>query len=275
MMQKLSEIVSDQAQSGAWRRAIVYMVWGEKFILEAVRNASSATFMGIPLVLIADRASQGFIPEKHPFNRIKIVENFRSYDWLNKSTLWDNLPEEFNRFLYLDTDTVILKHVFFGFEQAEKYGIAASQATSYCLPSHHDFRRIMTASGLPDAGQLQYNAGVYFFTRRPDVEAVFKLYQETAYALSEQFNYRNRANKKADQPFLSYAMEMLHFNPYTLSINYCYRGLDAEPVCGDIRIWHSHCPVPEDVNQYESFTGPRRRYCSGKAVDMLPVYREL
>jgi len=191
---------------------------------------------------------------------------------LNKSTLWDYLPEEFNSFLYLDTDTVILKDVTFGFEQAEKHGIAASPATSYCLPSHHEFRRIMLAFGWPDAGQLQYNAGVHFFICRPDVEAVYKLYQEMAYTLSEQFDYKNQANKRTDQPFFSFAMERLNFNPYTLSINYCYRGLDAEPICGDIRIWHSHCPVPEGINYYES-TSPRRRYRSGKAVDMRFTYR--
>ena len=273
MEQELSKIVSAQAPSGVWRRAIVYMVWGADFIQQAVRSASSATFMGIPLVLITDIASQDFIPDKHPFSRIQLVKEFRSKDWLNKSTLADHLPQEFNSFLYLDTDTVILKDVTFGFEQAEKHGIAASQATSYCLPSHHEFRRIMLALGLPDAGQLQYNAGVHFFIRRPDVEAVFRLYQEMAFALSEQFDYKNRANKRTDQPFLSFAMERLNFNPYTLSINYCYRGLDAEPVCGDIRIWHSHHPVPKNVNQYESFAGPRRRYRTGKAIDMRPVYR--
>ncbi len=275
MMQESPEIVSHRAQSGTWRRAIVYMAWGSQAIQEGVRNAASATFMGFPLVLITDLSSQEYIPEKHPFSVIQIVNEFRSHDMLNKSTIWEHLPDNFNSFLYLDNDTVILKDVTFGFEQAEKHGIAASQATSYCLPSHHNFRRIMTASGLPDAGQLQYNAGVYFFIRRPDVEAVFKLYQETAYALSEQYDYRNRAKKRTDQPFLSFAMEQLNFNPYTLSINYCYRGLDAEPACGDIRIWHSHHPVPEGINQYESFSGPRRRYRRGKAVDMRPVYREL
>ena len=275
MMQDVSDRTADQAAPGTWRRAIVYMVWGERSIAEAARNASSATFVGLPLVLITDAASQGFIPKEHPFSHIRLVEKFRSHDMLNKSTLWDHLPEAFNSFLYLDSDTVILKDVSFGFEQAEKYGFAASQATSYCLPSHHDFRRIMVASGLPDAGQLQYSAGVYFFVRRPDVEAVFNLYQEAAYAFSEQFDYSNRAKKRTDQPFLSFAMERLNFNPYTLSINYCYRGLDAEPVCGDIRIWHSHHPVPEEVNQYGSNASPRRRYVMGKAVDMRPVYQAL
>ena len=151
-------------------------------------------------------------------------------------------------------------------------GFAASQATSYCLPSHHDFRRIMEACDISDHGQLQYNAGVYFFIRRPDVEAVFGLYQEMAYELSDRLHYRNRVGKKADQPFLSFAMERLGFNPYTLSINYCYRGLDAEPACGDIRIWHSHHPLPTGLNDYANNFSPRRRYHQGQLVDMATVY---
>ncbi len=251
------------------------MVWGQGYVEEAARNAASAAFMGLPLVLITDVDSQGFIPDDHPFTDVRLVTQFRSLDMRNKSTLWDHLPEEYNSFLYLDNDTVVLKDVSFGFEQAERHGFAASQATSYCLPSHHEFRRVLTGTGLPDAGQLQYNAGVYFFIRRPDVEAVFSLFQESTYKLTEEFSYTNRAKGKIDQPFLTYAMEKLNFNPYTLSINYCYRGLDAEPACGDIRIWHSHSPVPDDVNTYESHSGPRRRYYKGKPVEMRESYRKM
>jgi len=80
MLQELSETAENQTQSGVWRRAIVYMVWGEAFIYEAVRSASTAAFMGIPLVLITDIASQDFIPDNHPFSRIQLVEKFRSKD---------------------------------------------------------------------------------------------------------------------------------------------------------------------------------------------------
>jgi hypothetical protein len=264
----------EDKNNSKYRRAIVYMVWGEKFVQQALDNIPPKEIVDVPVVLITDKESECFVPQNHPFESIKIVEKFRSYDWMNKSTLWDNLPEEYNSFLYLDTDTVTLKDISFGFEMAERYGIALSQATSYCLPSHHDFRRIMKAAGLPDAGQMQYNAGVYFFVRRPDVEAVFKLYQKACYDYSEQFDYTNKAGKRIDQPFLSFAMESLKFNPYTLSINWCYRGLDAEPVCGDVRIWHSHHPVPEKINQPEHLYGPRRRYRGGKLIDMRPVYLE-
>ncbi len=258
-----------------WRRVIAYIAWGEQFVRLAAKNSASAMFLGIPIILITDREGARFIPEEHPFSNVVEVERFRSYDMLAKSTIYDLVPDEYDSILYLDTDTVVLKDITFGFEMAERYGIALCPATSYCLPSHHDFRRIMIDSGLPDVGQVQYNAGVHFFVRRPDVKDVYDFYQKCSYELSEKFKYRNARGKLADQPFLSFAMEMLTFNPYTLSINYCYRGLDAEPACGDIRIWHSHHPVPLDINKYESHAGPRRRFYQGKLIDMLPIYTRL
>ena len=268
-------LMSNSNTDNHWRRAIVYMAWGEAFIQQACESASSATFMNIPLILITDAADRHLVPAEHPFTKIETVENFRSYDMLTKSTIYDIVPEEYNSFLYLDTDTVVLKDISFGFHKSEIHGIALCPATSYCLPSHHNFRRIMTAANLPDAGQLQYNAGVHYFVRRKDVQDVYDLYQRTAYEFSTLFDYRNATGNFTDQPFFTLAMEMLEFNPYALSINYCYRGIDAEVACGDIRIWHSHHPVPEAINEYKIYGEPRRRYFAGKLVDMRPVYARL
>lgn len=251
------------------------MAWGEAYIQQACNNAGSAAFLDIPLILITDVANRHLLPDDHPFQHIEIIDKFRSYDMLAKSTIFDIAPKEYNSFLYLDTDTIVLKNISFGFEKAEMHGIALCPATSYCLPSHHDFRRVMAASNLPDASQMQYNAGVHFFVRRPDVAEVFRLYQQTAYELSSRFDYKNAAGKLADQPFFSFAMELLSFNPYTLSINYCYRGIDAELICGDVRIWHSHHPVPVDINPPVRYKGPRRRYYNGQPVDMRSAYAGL
>jgi len=267
--------VLTQSSSSKWRRAILYLAWGEKYTRQACDNARSAKFMGVPLILISDKANQNLIPDDHPFDEIRLIDEFRSYDMLSKSTIFDIAPKEYNSFLYLDTDTVILEDIRFGFEMAEKHGIALCPATSYCLPSHHDFRRVMRAYDMPDASQMQYNAGVHFFVDRPDVEEVYSLYQQLAYKLTEQFDYKNAAGKLADQPFLSFAMELLGFNPYTLSINYCYRGIDAEVICGDVRIWHSHHPVPEGLNDPTAAKWPRQRYFNGMSVPISPLYAQL
>jgi len=257
------------------RRVIAYVAWGEKYVLEACANATSASFLNIPLLLVTNKDSAGFVPSDHPFSSVEVVESFRSDDMLFKSCIYEIIPERFDIVLYVDTDVTIIGDVSFGFEMAEKFGIALSPATSYCLPSHHDFRRVMIDQGLPDAGQIQYNAGVQFFARGLDVKSVYDLYQKSAYEFSEKYRYRNARGNLSDQPFLSYALEKLGFNPYTLSINYCYRGLDAEPICGDIRIWHSRYPVPEDINTCREQRGAKRRYFRGKRVDMRSIYAEL
>ena len=58
------------------------------------------------------------------------------------------------------------------------------------------------------------------------------------------------------------AMEMLRFNPYTLSISYNYRGV-GDRISGDVRIWHSHGKMPENINDYEH-VWPGRRAWPGK-----------
>jgi len=263
------------APVGRHRRAIVYMVWGEDYLAQACEAAQSARATGLPLVLITDQASTGFLRDDHPFTQVKVIEAFRSYDMRVKCTLYDLLPAEYDSFLFLDTDTHILGDITFGFEKAERFGIAVSPATSYCLPSHHDFRRILLAAGLPDAGQIQYNSGVIFFVRRPDVAEVFEVFKDAGYRLAEEFGYTNAGGRLVDQPFLSYAMEVLDFNPYTLSINYCYRGLSAEPRYGDVVIWHSHYPAPADVNDPAVPRMRRPRYFMGQPVDMDPALRPI
>ena len=104
-----------QTSEQKWRRAILYMAWGERYIRQACDNAYSAKFMGVPLVLISDQANQKLIPDDHPFDEIRLIDEFRSYDMLSKSTIFDIAPKDYNSFLYLDTDTVVLKDIRFGF----------------------------------------------------------------------------------------------------------------------------------------------------------------
>ena len=72
----------------------------------------------------------------------------------------------------------------------------------------------------------------------------------------------------SDQPYLTLAMEMLEFNPYTLSpsFNYCAFG---ELVSGSIRIWHSYNPVPQDAANLEP--GYLHRYERGKLIRATKV----
>jgi hypothetical protein len=64
----------------------------------------------------------------------------------------------------------------------------------------------------------------------------------------------------SDQPYISLAMEMMGFNPYTLSPSFNCRGF-GELISGSVRIWHSYNPVPTAAANLPS--GYLHRYENG------------
>jgi len=229
------------------RRAIVYFCWGEKYINEALASAQTTDFLSIDRILITTRESLFFLPAKHAFARVA-TPTFFLPGLLSKSEMFALLPEEYDSFLFLDTDTRVLMDITLGFEKAEAHGIAAVMAPHYSLEHFWGFDRILDLVDHPRVDTMQYNSGVLFFTRRPDVSSVFEEWHRMCLKWGEQF-----AN---DQPFLTLAMERHSFNPYTLSPAYNYRNL-GEQVSGLIRIWHSHLPPPPDVNVFTESWPPR------------------
>jgi hypothetical protein len=72
----------------------------------------------------------------------------------------------------------------------------------------------------------------------------------------------------SDQTYLSLAMELRGFNPYTLSPSFNYRAF-GELISGSIRIWHSYEPVPKNAASLEK--GYLHRYEKGKLVKAVKV----
>ena len=163
--------------------------------------------------------------------------------------------------LFLDTDTRVLEDILLGFEQAERYGIAMAQAPHYSLADVRGFGRVMAREGVEPRGQLIYNSGVIFFcANEPRVRDVFTRAGELA--------AKHLDAPYGDQPFISLAMELLHFNPYTLSPSFNHRAF-GEFISGSIRIWHSYAPLPDDVNVREP--GYLYRFVDGRFERALKV----
>jgi hypothetical protein len=144
-----------------------------------------------------------------------------------------------------------LKDVTFGFKMAELHGMALAPAPHYSLEHFHSFDRVMTHVDVPTCGQYIYNSGVIFMCRRPDVIEVFQSWKKMGYHLSDETGY-----KRADQPYLSLAIEKLQFNPYTLPPTYNYRAKVGEPICGEVFIWHRDQFAPPDINIYTEVWPP-------------------
>ena len=146
-------------------------------------------------------------------------------------------------------------------KKAEKHGIAMVPAPHYSLADFRDFRQVMLKEGVTPLGQIIYNSGVIFCApHRPDVQAVF----ESTLVLAKKY----RDQVWSDQTYLSLAIELQGFNPYTLSPSFNYRAF-GELISGSIRIWHSYEPLPPNAGSLEK--GYLHRYEKGKLVKAVKV----
>jgi hypothetical protein len=246
------------------KRAVVYYFWGRKYLEEATTSARTVrACMDVPILAITDRATADHVPPDAPFSRVEIV-TIRDRSMHGKSTLYDLLPRDYDSFLYLDTDTQVLGDASYGFEQAEAFGLAAVMEPFYSLDHFRGFDAILSNLGVESRGQMQYQAGVLFFARRPDVEAVMHRYRELTFHLGPKLNYG------CDQPFLTLAMELVGFNPFTLSPSYNYRA-KGEGVTGVVRIWHSTAPLPPALNRFPRIW-PARRYWGSRTITSGAVF---
>ncbi|MBE9005028.1 hypothetical protein IQ259_08245 [Fortiea sp. LEGE XX443] len=234
------------------KRAIVFFAWGEKYISEVLNCIKVSHMPDYDKILITDQVSEV------PKCELKVIRaNFQINSLLRKTELIDFLPDNYNSYLFLDSDTIVISDIEMGFAKAELYGIAASPAPHYSLNHFWGFEKIMELEGVSCSSQLQYNTGVIFFSINvKKVLEVFRLWKELG------IKYQNIFEN--DQPFFSLSMELLNFNPYTLSINYNYRGL-GNLISGDVKIWHSHTEMPKNINQFD-VAWPARRVVDGKVI---------
>ncbi len=232
-------------------RAIVFMAWGKNHVKQVFSCIRKSKLPGCAIILITDCSTD--VPERVPGLEI-IRADFHHDGFLRKSELGVFIPKGYDSYLFLDSDTIVLEDISFGFDMAEKHGIAMATATHYSLDHFWGAGKVMRQEKMNASGQLQYNSGVMFFTLSDKVNSVFNQWRE----LAEW--YRNEMFDD-DQSLLSIAMEKLGFNPYTLSRNYNYRYLEkripGDLISGVVRIWHSHGKVPQDINVFDSPWPPR------------------
>jgi hypothetical protein len=239
-------------------RAIVFFAWGTDYVERVAACIRESRLPDYPIIVVTDtETSTSGLP-----SRVEVVRLvFELSGKAKKAEFFGRVPEKFGTTVFLDADTRVIDDVSLGFEKAEKHGIAIAPAPHYSLADFRDFRQIMTEEGVQPLGQMVYNTGVIFATpHRPDVRAVF----DRTLALAQK--YRDRPWN--EQPYLSLAMELLSFNPYTLSPSFNHRGF-GELISGSIRIWHSYEPLPGNAASLEK--GYLHRHEKGKLVKAVKV----
>src|SRR3989440_6300142 len=239
-------------------RAIVFPAWGTEWMERVASCIRESQLPNYPLLLITDATTQvgGLPPEV-----VVIRRDCQLSGKARKTEFFNSLPGEIETALFLDADTRVIDDISLGFEKAEQHGIAIAPAPHYSLADFRDFRQVMVAEGVTPLGQIIYNSGVMFCQpHQPEVRALFDL----TLALAQK--YKDKV--WSDQTYLSLAMELKGFNPYTLSPSFNYRGF-GELISGSIRIWHSYEPLPPNAASLEK--GYLHRYEKGKLVKAVKV----
>jgi hypothetical protein len=239
-------------------RAIVFPAWGTEWVDRVAGCIRESQLPPYPIFMITDAATDtGGLPAG-----IEVIRRDCHLSGKARKTEFFNcLPEEIETALLLDADTRVIGDISLGFEKAEQHGIAIVPAPHYSLADFRDFGQVMLNEGVAPLGQIIYNSGVMFCKpHRPEVRAVFDL------TLTLAKKYRDKV--WSDQTYLSLAMELLNFNPYTLSPSFNYRGF-GELISGSIRIWHSYEPLPPNAGSLEK--GYLHRYEKGKLVKAVKV----
>jgi hypothetical protein len=239
-------------------RAIVFPAWGAEWMDRVASCIRESQLPPYPIFMMTDAATDvGGLPAG-----IEVIRrDCHLSGKARKTEFFHCLPEEIETALLLDADTRVIGDISLGFEKAEQHGIAIVPAPHYSLADFRDFRQVMLKEGVMPLGQIIYNSGVMFCQpHRPEVRALF----DRTFALAKK--YRDKV--WSDQTYLSLAMELLNFNPYTLSPSFNYRGF-GELISGSIRIWHSYEPLPPNAASLEK--GYLHRYEKGELVKAVKV----
>src|SRR5580700_3140578 len=240
------------------KRAIVWFCWGERFVSEAIDSARSAAAIEADRILITDAAGATYAKDNPAFTSIVQTQLIHANN-LEKSRLVDFLPDGYETYLFLDSDTKIVGDVSLGFAKAEQHGIAMAPTPNYNLPEFFNFARLMRELGVEPADQIMYNSGVIFFHLTAAVRQVLERWRDLCATIGA------KNDLPRDQPFLTLAMEQCGVTPYVLSPLYNYRGL-GEYAVGNIRIWHSHFAPPPDLNDFAN-AWPARRFIDDMRLD--------
>ena len=226
--------------TGEPRRALLFVAWGDAFVQEVLDCIAGSELPRVPLYLLTDETSH--VPDGAPLQVIRT--SFRLHGKLRKAELIDHLPEDVDTWMFLDSDTRVLGDLDLGFRMAERHGLALALAPHGTLETFRGFGEVFDAESVPRGGQAQFNTGVVFFARRPEIDAVFEAWRDLCLAHADRSH--------SDQPYFSLVLERQGVVPYTLSAAFNYRGI-GEWVAGPIRVWHTRDALPAGANDSHAF----------------------
>lgn len=152
--------------------------------------------------------------------------------YVNRVDLFDASP--FDLTLHLDTDTFVKGNLDFGFDMAERWGLAcciAPASSAYYAAKTQKTDFLFSEKEIP-----QYNCGVLFYNKNN---------KRVRYVFIQYANFLRHWEKWAwenDQPYFAKAVHELGFNPYVLPKTWNFRPhlrYESNVWHGDLKIVHS------------------------------------
>jgi hypothetical protein len=200
-------------------RGVLYMVWGDKVKAPLARSIDS-------------------VKEIHPELPIEIVE-FSGGGHANKSKMLDCTP--FRQTLFLDVDTVVLGRLDYGFERAERAGLAC------CINENPWAARYRALEG----DMVEYNTGVLFFTAaaRPVFEGWAALRAEIDTTLTYLKDGEVHQTDNNDQGYFAAAVDRTGTVPFVLPLNWNFRPRWHRAFFGPVKVWHDYAEVWPKLKQ--------------------------
>lgn len=244
-------------------RGVIYVVWGDALNVpnaglhstEIFRSVKSVKTFGYPACLVTAKDTEIDAQTLDMFDKVIRVNFPTELQHMARKTLaYDYTP--FDETLYLDTDTEVFESLDFGFEMAERHGLALCFAPPFRLQGnkkevHRDL--------------ICYNAGVLFFNKNYAVQKLIREWQR----LCVEYMQTN------DQACLCSAIDLQHFNPFVLPHTWNFRGHFGRSIWihGKIHIWHSRRPAPINIGDWNELANKYNElaYVTGKGDGRLEI----
>lgn len=154
---------------------------------------------------------------------------------LDKARMYDTSP--FDETLYLDCDTIVLGDLSFGFEKAEKHGLACSICEAPWAARYHKSIQ---------GDIVEYNTGVMFFRKGDAVKPLFDEWKRLAPITDSSIKFVMTGvimtMRENDQGSFALAVHNTGFNPCVLPLNWNYRPMLQPVFFGPIKVWHDYEP---------------------------------
>lgn len=220
-------------------RGVLYMIWPGPVDCEPLLQRSIAS-----------------VKLWHPELPIHVERLPDGATLLDKAKMNDITP--FCQTLYLDADTVVMDRLDYGFDRAERFGMACSICEA---PYAARF------AGLADRGDLvEYNTGVLFWEvgiSRGFMGEFFPSWKRWCGELDSSLTWTERGQwftmPLNDQAGFAAAMDASRARPFILPMNWNLRPQWQTSWFGKVKVWHAYWDPPQELLDDNASSTPMTR----------------